>query len=98
MASSVKPASSARASNRRPKAADSLFTPSIARQLPQLGADLGVALDHRVPHHLVGARDEFLSLFRPKVDRLDAGPGLALELGLVVGVVLAVEPLEPQCR
>ena len=50
---------------------------SIPRQLPQLGAVLRRALDHRLPGHVVGLREELLAVRGAELDRLDAGLGLA---------------------
>src|SRR5690349_17965178 len=65
---------------------------SLARQLLQLGADLGRSLDHRVPGDLVGKLQEPLRLRRAEVERLDAGLGLARDLLLVDRLVLGIEP------
>src|SRR5437773_1120873 len=69
--------------------------PSIPRELAQLWAGVRRAFDHGLPGHLVSAVEKCLRCCRPEVERLDAGGGLALALGLDVGFLLAVEAFEP---
>src|SRR5262249_22034095 len=71
---------------------------SISCQLPELGADLGRALDHGFPRDVVGALDELGRLRRPEIQPLDAGLALALALRLDRRLVLGIEPFEPHRR
>src|SRR4051794_39443465 len=71
---------------------------SISRQLAQLRAALRRTLDDRLPGHIIGAVEKGLRRRRSEVERLDAGGGLTLALGLDHGVLFTVEPFEPQRR
>src|SRR5712691_1403070 len=71
---------------------------SIPRQLPQLRPALRRALDDGLPGHVVGLVEKRLRRRRAEVERLDAGGGLALALGLDDGDFFAVERFEPERR